>query len=165
MFPSVTNSSTQYVDDSSLARASVCLPVSERKEDLLGLRLFLIIALYMVSVNQLKTHFKTIHVSYSGKMQSAIIITYVRIKCNNSSSWNRRYSRWNFSHPWLLAFLHTYPLNLWYIVFLILLHKNTKIVPRSPSTLSQGCNSLPASSIQPFKCSFHARVIWWRVVK
>lgn len=55
MFPSVTNSSTQYVDDSSLARASVYLPAWERKEDLLGLRLFLIIALYMVSVNQLKT--------------------------------------------------------------------------------------------------------------
>ena len=54
MFPSVTNSSAQFVGDSSLARADTCLPAWVRKEDLGGRGPPpLTIALYMVSVNEL----------------------------------------------------------------------------------------------------------------
>lgn len=161
MFPSVTNSSTQYVEDSSLARASVCLPAWERKEDLLGLRLSVshYCTIYGFCESIKNTHFRTLYAFYSGKMQSAII-TYMRIKCNNLDSSNRRYSNWNFSHPWLLAFLHTCPYNFWDIdIHASLFYfssKSTEIILRLVSTLSQGCNCLPASSTQPFNCSFLA---------
>lgn len=53
-----------------------------------------------------------------------------------------------------------------HLVFLILLHKNTRIIPRSSCTLSRSCNCVPASSRQLLKCAFHTtvRVIWLWVV-